>query len=74
MSLEGPTTRALTPVVRKAATHWTEVYLGVLKTRIESQHERGRSNKGGGGGGGSALPLDERVRRKVDRDRSSLGL
>ena len=74
MSLEGPTTRALAPVVRKAATHWTEVYLGVLKTRIESQHERGRSNKGGGGGGGSAMPLDERVRRRIDRDRSSLGM
>jgi hypothetical protein len=70
MTLEGPTARVLTPIVRKAASHWTEVWLGVLKTRIESQHERGRS-KGGGGG----IPsVAAHVRRTIDSERSSLGM
>ncbi|NQW16087.1 MAG: SRPBCC family protein [Chloroflexi bacterium] len=71
MTLEGPTSHVLKPIVRKVATHWTEVWLGVLKTRIESQHERGRANHGGGGG---TTPLAERVRRSVESERARLGL
>lgn len=71
MILEGPTVRVLKPFVHKAATHWTEVWLGVLKTKIESQHERGRSNKGGGG---RTRTVSEQIRRNFDSERSRLGM
>jgi hypothetical protein len=71
MILEGPTARVLKPFVRKAATHWTEVWLGVLKTKIESQHERGRSNKGGWG---RTRTVSEQIRRTFDSERSRLGM
>jgi hypothetical protein len=71
MILEGPTARALKPLIRKAATHWTEVWLGVLKTRIESQHERGRSNKGGGG---ITRTVSERIERSLASERSRMGM
>jgi hypothetical protein len=70
MSLDGPTTLALKPVIRRVAARWTEVYLGVLKTRIESQHERGRSN----GGGGGMPSVAAHARRTIDSERASLGM
>ena len=71
MILEGPTARVLKPLLLKAAAHWTEVWLGVLKTKIESQHERGRSNKGGGG---YTRSLSERIERNLNSERGRLGM
>jgi hypothetical protein len=45
--VDGRGASLLAPLVERYAAGWAEVWLAVLKTRIESQHERGRANKSG---------------------------
>lgn len=70
VAFEGPPTRLLGPLLRWYGSRWCEIWLGVLKTRLESQHERDRSGKGGSGvsiisTGTRAEAERERLRRDI---------
>ena len=68
----GPPARLFAPLLRWYGSRWCEIWLGTLKTRLESQHERGRSNKGGGSGGKSTLSPGEQAR--AERERRRIGV
>ena len=67
---EGLPARLLAPLLRWYGSRWCEIWLGTLKTRLESQHERGRSGKGGSGGG----RVSPGVQAQADRERHRIGI
>ncbi len=71
-SFEGAPAHLLAPLLRWYGSRWCEVFLGTLKTRLESQHERGRSGKGGAGGGRNRV--SPAVQAQADRERHRIGL
>ena len=66
---EGPPARLLSPLLRWYGSRWCEIWLGTLKTRLESQHERGRSGKGGG----SRSKISTLRQAKAGRERRRIG-
>ena len=69
-AFEGPSARLLAPILRWYGSRWCETWLGMLKTRLESQHERGRSGKGGSGGN----RVSAGVQAQADRERHRMGI
>ena len=67
---DGALARVLSPLLRWYGSRWCEIWLGTLKTRLESQHERNRSGKGGSGG--SRVPPS--VQAQADRERHRMGI
>ena len=67
---DGLPARVLSPLLRWYGSRWCEIWLGTLKTRLESQYERNRSGKGGSGG--SRVPPN--VQAQADRERHRMGV
>ena len=70
-SIEGFGARMLTPLARRFAERWSEMWLGALKTRIEQAHERGARRPGQGRP--HPRTLDPRMNRIFDRMRGRGG-
>ncbi len=62
---EGAPARLFAPILRRYGSHWCEIWLGALKTRLESQHERGH----GGEGGSNGTDISTSLRAQVERER-----
>ena len=70
VAFKGLPARLLAPLLRWYGSRWCEIWLGTLKTRLESQHERNRSGKGGSGGG----RVSPAAQAQADRERHRIGV
>lgn len=70
VAFKGLPARLLAPLLRWYGSRWCEIWLGTLKTRLESQHERNRSGKDGSGGG----RVSPGVQAQADRERHRMGV
>lgn len=74
-SVEGPTTQIARELLGRRTATWGEIWLGVLKAKLESHHERSASaaNFGGRSGPRSAARsrrgMESRVARIIQRER-----